>query len=48
MRTGEYVYWGYDFKPALPPAMRACFTTKFCTFCTVLNLQALGVSVARN
>ena len=48
VRTGEYVYWGYDFKPALPPAMPACFTTKSGTVCTVLNLQALGVSVACN
>ena len=34
VRTGEYVYWGYDLKPALPPAMPACFTTKFGTVCT--------------
>ena len=28
-RTGDYVYCGYDFKPALPPAMPACFAAKF-------------------
>ena len=46
-RTGEYVYWGYDFKPALPPAEPTCVAVKL-VWLECVGLEVLVVSVACN